>query len=216
MTELRLNLLTWLQRKTYLKDEITSLLNNKANTSDLATVATTGSYNNLSNKPTIPSANTTASNIKMNGTQSAGSLSTFAKADHIHPSDTTKADASGLEFQQISLPNNLGATLYANDYICILEVNHSPGAADKEITTSWSDIDTTTNVIPKVPDQYAPIMPVMSMSSGTMNILVKIGETNDGKGVVQVRMLSGTGTLTTSNYIKCTLVWRRPTASELT
>ena len=43
-------------------------------------------------KPTIPSANNTASNIKMNGTQNAGSLSTFAKADHVHPSDTTKVD----------------------------------------------------------------------------------------------------------------------------
>ena len=43
-------------------------------------------------KPTIPSANSTASNIKMNGTQNAGSLSTFAKADHVHPSDTTKVD----------------------------------------------------------------------------------------------------------------------------
>lgn len=32
----------------------------------------------------------TASNIKMNGTQSLGSLSTVARADHIHPSDTTR------------------------------------------------------------------------------------------------------------------------------
>ena len=43
-------------------------------------------------KPTIPSANSTASNIKMNGTQNAGSLASFAKADHVHPSDTTKVD----------------------------------------------------------------------------------------------------------------------------
>lgn len=45
-------------------------------------------------KPTIPSANATATNIKMNGTQSAGSLTTFAKADHIHPVDTSRAAAS--------------------------------------------------------------------------------------------------------------------------
>lgn len=43
-------------------------------------------------KPTIPSANSTASNIKMNGTQNAGELDSFAKADHVHPSDTTKVD----------------------------------------------------------------------------------------------------------------------------
>ena len=45
-------------------------------------------------KPTIPSADSTASNIKMNGTQSAGSLSTFAKADHVHPTDTSRAASS--------------------------------------------------------------------------------------------------------------------------
>ncbi|MBR0272350.1 MAG: hypothetical protein IJQ68_10265, partial [Methanobrevibacter sp.] len=45
-------------------------------------------------KPTIPSANSTATNIKMDGTQSAGSLSTFAKADHVHPVDTSRAASS--------------------------------------------------------------------------------------------------------------------------
>lgn len=33
---------------------------------------------------------TTASNIKMNGTAGVGSLSTVARADHVHPSDTSK------------------------------------------------------------------------------------------------------------------------------
>ena len=39
---------------TYSSDKIDTLLSGKANTSDLATVATTGSYTDLSNKPTIP------------------------------------------------------------------------------------------------------------------------------------------------------------------
>ena len=34
---------------------ITNSLSNKANTADLSTVATSGSYNDLSNKPSIPS-----------------------------------------------------------------------------------------------------------------------------------------------------------------
>lgn len=42
----------------------------------------------------IPQANTTATNIKMNGTQSAGSATTYAKADHVHPTDTSRAAAS--------------------------------------------------------------------------------------------------------------------------
>lgn len=41
---------------------------------------------------------TTATDIKMNGTQSLGSLSTLARADHIHPSDTSKASLSGATF----------------------------------------------------------------------------------------------------------------------
>ena len=45
------------------------------------------------NKPTIPSANSTATNIKMDGTQSAGSLSSYAKADHVHPTDTSRASS---------------------------------------------------------------------------------------------------------------------------
>ena len=40
------------------------------------------------------SLNTTASNIKMNGTQSAGSGTAVAKADHVHPVDTSRAAAS--------------------------------------------------------------------------------------------------------------------------
>lgn len=38
----------------YTKDEVNALLNNKANASDLSPVATSGSYNDLSDKPTIP------------------------------------------------------------------------------------------------------------------------------------------------------------------
>ena len=40
------------------------------------------------------SLNTTATNIKMNGTQSAGSGTSVAKANHVHPVDTSRAAAS--------------------------------------------------------------------------------------------------------------------------
>lgn len=46
-----------------------------------------------SGKLTTGSFEATATNIKMNGTQSVGSLNTFARGDHVHPSDTNKADA---------------------------------------------------------------------------------------------------------------------------
>lgn len=40
----------------YSKEQTDALLNAKANTADLATVATSGSYDDLSDKPTIPAA----------------------------------------------------------------------------------------------------------------------------------------------------------------
>lgn len=52
----------------YTKSETDILLNAKANTSSLATVATSGSYNDLSNKPTIPTVNNATLTIQANGT----------------------------------------------------------------------------------------------------------------------------------------------------
>ena len=47
---------------------INTELGKKANTTDLATVATSGSYNDLSNKPTIPTVNNKTLTIQQNGT----------------------------------------------------------------------------------------------------------------------------------------------------
>ena len=63
-------------------------------TSDVVTiakVATSGSYNDLSNKPTIPSGvEKSATTPKMDGTASVGSETKFAAGDHVHPSDTSR------------------------------------------------------------------------------------------------------------------------------
>lgn len=59
----------------------------------LSTVATSGSYNDLSNKPTIPEGVAKSTTTpKMDGTASVGSETKFAAGDHVHPSDTTKVD----------------------------------------------------------------------------------------------------------------------------
>ena len=63
-------------------------------TSDVVTiakVATSGSYNDLSNKPTIPSGvEKSTTTPKMDGTASVGSETKFAAGDHVHPSDTSR------------------------------------------------------------------------------------------------------------------------------
>ncbi len=57
----------------------------------LSTVATSGSYNDLSNKPTIPSGvEKSTTTPKMDGTASVGSETKFAAGDHVHPSDTSR------------------------------------------------------------------------------------------------------------------------------
>ena len=63
-------------------------------TSDVVTiakVATSGSYNDLANKPTIPSGvEKSTTTPKMDGTASVGSETKFAAGDHVHPSDTSR------------------------------------------------------------------------------------------------------------------------------
>ena len=57
----------------------------------LSTVATSGSYNDLSNKPTIPSGvEKSTTTPKMDGTASVGSETKFAAGDHVHPTDTSR------------------------------------------------------------------------------------------------------------------------------
>jgi hypothetical protein len=43
-----------------------------------------------------PAFTETATDIKMNGTQAVGALATVARADHVHPSDTTRATVANL------------------------------------------------------------------------------------------------------------------------
>ena len=54
---------------TQFKSKIQAEINTKVNSSSLATVATSGSYNDLTNKPTIPTVNNATLTIQKNGTQ---------------------------------------------------------------------------------------------------------------------------------------------------
>ena len=49
------------------------------------------SWSDITGKPSFEA---TATNIKMNGTQSTGGLDTFARGDHVHPTDTSRAPTS--------------------------------------------------------------------------------------------------------------------------
>lgn len=59
----------------------------------LANVATSGSYNDLSNKPSIPTASSTPP--KAAGTAAVGTETTYAKGDHVHPAQTSVTGNAG-------------------------------------------------------------------------------------------------------------------------
>lgn len=58
---------------------------------NLADVATSGAYSDLSGRPTIPSASSTTP--LMDGTAAVGNSTRYARANHVHPSDTSKQDS---------------------------------------------------------------------------------------------------------------------------
>jgi len=70
-------------------------------TSDVVTiakVATSGSYNDLSNKPTIPAGvEKSTTTPKMDGTAAIGSETKFAAGDHVHPTDTSRQKDLGID-----------------------------------------------------------------------------------------------------------------------
>lgn len=89
-------------------------------TSDVVTiakVATSGSYNDLANKPTIPSGvEKSTTTPKMDGTASVGSETKFAAGDHVHPTDTTRQKDLGI--------NSVGTTTVQSlEYFFINEVD---------------------------------------------------------------------------------------------
>lgn len=74
----------------------------------LATVATSGSYNDLSNKPTIPSGvEKSTTTPKMDGTASVGSETKFAAGDHVHPTDTSRQKDLGITSTEITTAGGL-------------------------------------------------------------------------------------------------------------
>ena len=54
----------------------------------------TVAYENVSGTPDIPEGSSTATDIQMDGTRASGTSDKFARADHVHPTDTSRAPSS--------------------------------------------------------------------------------------------------------------------------
>jgi len=61
----------------------------------LKPVATSGSYNDLDDKPVIPSASTTSDTPKVASTAAVGTSAAYARADHVHPAQTSVSGNAG-------------------------------------------------------------------------------------------------------------------------
>lgn len=116
---------------------ITRTVNGKAlsaditiNVSDLGSTGANTAYNK--------NFETSTSNIKMDGTASVGSLSTIARADHVHPHDTSKQDvltsANAGANVTISTVNNV-LTISATDTTYTSESAAQGGTTVSLVTT---------------------------------------------------------------------------------
>ena len=94
----------------YTKTQVDNALSAKANTSDLATVATTGDYDDLLNKPTIPAAQVQSDyaqvdNTKVDYIKNKPDLSVYAKESDLILATGTENEAP---YQIRQAPSNIG------------------------------------------------------------------------------------------------------------
>ena len=99
--------------------------------------------------PSVPSAYT--SNPAMDGTASPGSSTAWARGDHVHPHDSTKADVSAIPTKTSDLTNDSGFITSAP----VTSVNGQTGA----VSLTASDVGAlpTGTTIPD-PSSAAPVM----------------------------------------------------------
>lgn len=114
-------------------------------------------YYNGTNVITLGAINfeTSASNIKMDGTANVGSLNTVARADHIHPSDTSRVPTTrtingkalssniNLTGEDIALDSNLNSSVTSE----INNINSTLSTIDTAVqeigTAAFADLDTS-------------------------------------------------------------------------
>lgn len=119
-------------------------ISGKANKSDLATVATSGSYNDLSNKPTIPDTSTLATKTELN-----------AKQDKINDLADIRINSGKGVADMSSNADGTVVTTLANGDTYTLDLNHehpqyveSDDLADVATSGSYNDLQDK----PTIPD----------------------------------------------------------------
>ena len=130
----------------YTKAQIDTILANYAETSDLATVATSGSYNDLSNKPVIPTVPTNVSAF----TNDAGYLTEHQSLDNYYNKTQTdnllagKANTSALAGKQDTLVSGTNIkTINNQSLLGEGNINIEGGGGGTQVQSNWNETDTT-------------------------------------------------------------------------
>ena len=125
---------------TALVRKIKQALSGKADTSSLATVATSGSYNDLSSKPTIPTVGTL--NTNNTSAQTASSSESLSGAVSLHKVSKTGSYNDLLNKPTIPTVNNATLTIQKNGTnVATFTANASTGAtANITVPTATSDL----------------------------------------------------------------------------
>ena len=148
----------------YTKSEVNTILNGYAEASDLATVATTGSYDDLSNKPDIPTVPTNVSAFTndagyltehqslsnyynksqtdnlLNGKVNIGSLATVANSGSYNDL-TDKPDLSTKQDVLVSGVNI--KTINSQSLLGEGNINIEGGGGGTQVQSNWNETDTT-------------------------------------------------------------------------
>ena len=95
--------------------------------------------------PSVPSAYT--SNPSMDGTASPGSSTAWARGDHVHPHDSTKADVSAIPTKTSDLTNDSGFITSAP----VTSVNGQTGAVTISVPTKTSDLTNDSGFLTSAP-----------------------------------------------------------------
>lgn len=116
----------------YTKTEVDTALSAKANTSSLATVATSGSYNDLTNKPTIPAAQVNSDWNASSGVAQILNKPTIPDFDY-YSETTTQSTKSG---KIDTIENNVGAKVEVGNASIDLDVQGSNTNTSVDLTST--------------------------------------------------------------------------------
>lgn len=209
----RINLLEWLTSKFNTKEEISDLLDDKldvehntdnnAHSSILSTVAKSGNYNDLSNKPTIDSNLSTSSTNALQNQVVTNALNDKSNTNHTHDDryyteseiNTKLNDKANSTHSHTWSSQAVGSfgTLRINTGIrlCILQYN-------REVSFPTAN-STKTVVSNAIPSTYRPSGTVIGT---TYNPAVVMGINNSGD--ILMRASSAT---TSAVAVNCTTIW---------